>query len=126
LTPRGLHKLTLIIPIDPVPRTDIIIRLDVILNGIKRAGLFTVGDGPPDARRYEPRSGRFPGGSTGVFLTVGQIFDVDVNANDLWNAGPLPRWSNGDGLLVKLYATGADESGAYRRRNQAAVALRRA
>jgi len=24
------------------------------------------------------------GGSTGVFLTVGQIFNVDVNPNDLW------------------------------------------
>lgn len=52
------------------------------------------------------------GGSTSVFLTVGQIFNVDVNPNDLWNAGALPRWSNADGLIVKLYATGSDESGA--------------
>nr|WP_312014515.1 PEPxxWA-CTERM sorting domain-containing protein [Bradyrhizobium sp. AUGA SZCCT0283] len=50
------------------------------------------------------------GVSTGVLLTVGQIFTVDVNPNDLWNAGALPRWSNADGLKVKLFATGADES----------------
>jgi hypothetical protein len=42
---------------------------------------------------------------------VGQIFNVDVNANDLWNAGPLRRWSNADGLLVKLYATGRRKRG---------------
>jgi len=69
------------------------------------------------------------GSSTGVFLTVGQIFTVDVNPNDLWNAGALPRWSNADGLTGVLLATGLGFAGvgflAYRRRNQAA-ALRRA
>jgi hypothetical protein len=55
-------------------------------------------------------------------LTVGQIFNVDVDANDLWNADPLPRWSNADGLLVKLYATGPTKAGpiaaATRRRSR--------
>jgi hypothetical protein len=50
------------------------------------------------------------GVSTGVLLTVGQIVTVDVDPNDLWNAGPLPRWSNAVGLKVKLVATGTDES----------------
>jgi len=60
---------------------------------------------------YTNSSSGGSGGSTGVFLTVGQIFNVDVNANDLWNADPLPRWSNADGLLVKLYATGRRKRG---------------
>jgi hypothetical protein len=51
------------------------------------------------------------GVSTGVLLTAGQSFTVDVDPNDLWNAGALPRWSNADGLIVKLLATGTDESG---------------
>ncbi len=51
------------------------------------------------------------GVSTGVLLTAGQTFTVDVDPNDLWNAGALPRWSNADGLIVKLLATGTDESG---------------
>lgn len=52
-------------------------------------------------------------GGTGlatVALTAGQPFSVSVNPNDLWNAGPLPRWSNADGLIANLYATGTDDS----------------
>jgi len=52
---------------------------------------------------------------TGVFsglaLTFGQLFNVTVNPDDLWNAGALPRWSNADGLIRDLLATGTDESG---------------
>ena len=59
---------------------------------------------------YTNSSSGGTGGSTGVNLTAGQIFTVDVNPNDLWNAGALPRWSNADGLTVKLYATGTDDS----------------
>lgn len=44
-------------------------------------------------------------------LTLGDPFTVIVNPLDLWNAGPLPRWSNADGLTVNLYATGSDDSG---------------
>ncbi len=51
------------------------------------------------------------GGSTGVFLNAGDAFTVTAAVDDLWNAGPLPRWSNADGLTGNLYATGSDESG---------------
>lgn len=51
------------------------------------------------------------GTSTGVFLTSGQSFSVSVDPADLWNAGPLPRWSNADGLTDYLFATGSDDSG---------------
>jgi hypothetical protein len=44
-------------------------------------------------------------------LTAGETFTVTVGANDLWNAGALPRWSNADGLVGDRFATGTDESG---------------
>jgi len=53
-------------------------------------------------------------GGTGlntVSLLAGQSFSVTVSPTDLWNAGPLPRWSNADGLTGNLLATGTDESG---------------
>ncbi len=53
-------------------------------------------------------------GGTGVGslnLTAGETFTVSVNPGDLWNAGPLPRWSNADGLTHDLFATGSDDSG---------------
>jgi hypothetical protein len=51
------------------------------------------------------------GGSTGVFLALGQNFTVTVDPNDLWNAGALPRWSNADGLTGDRFAVFGDESG---------------
>jgi hypothetical protein len=51
------------------------------------------------------------GATTGLNLTTGQSFTVTVNPGDLWNAGPLPRWSNADGLTHDLFATGSDDSG---------------
>jgi hypothetical protein len=50
-------------------------------------------------------------GKDTITLTAGQAFSVTVNPNDLWNAGDLPRWSNADGLVGDLLATGSDESG---------------
>jgi len=50
------------------------------------------------------------GAATGLFLTAGQVFTVTVALNDLWNAGPLPRWSNANGLIAPLDATGTDDS----------------
>jgi PEP-CTERM motif-containing protein len=44
-------------------------------------------------------------------LTAGQTFTVNVDIADLWSAGPLPRWSNADGLTGDRFATGTDESG---------------
>lgn len=46
-----------------------------------------------------------------ISLGAGQLFSVWTSATDLWSAGALPRWSNADGLIGDLYATGADESG---------------
>lgn len=52
------------------------------------------------------------GVSTGIFYTVGDPLLVTAAVGDLWSAGPLPRWSNADGLIVDdLMATGADDSG---------------
>lgn len=54
-------------------------------------------------------------GGTGlatVSLNLGDAFTVSASLADLWNAGPLPRWSNANGLVTTLLATGSDESGA--------------
>nr|WP_316642208.1 PEP-CTERM sorting domain-containing protein [uncultured Roseateles sp.] len=54
-------------------------------------------------------------GGTGlntISLSMGQAFTVSVDADDLWSAGALPRWSNANGLTANLFATGSDESGA--------------
>jgi hypothetical protein len=53
-------------------------------------------------------------GGTGlntINLTAGQGFTVTANPLDLWSAGNLPRWSNANGLIQDLFATGTDESG---------------
>ena len=54
-------------------------------------------------------------GGTGlatVSLNAGDAFTVSASLTDIWNAGPLPRWSNANGLVAPLFATGTDESGA--------------
>ncbi|UCV24682.1 PEP-CTERM sorting domain-containing protein [Ferribacterium limneticum] len=53
------------------------------------------------------------GGGVGVAtfaLLAGQEFSVSVAANDLWSAGPLPRWSNADGLVGDLFYTAGTDS----------------
>ncbi len=50
-------------------------------------------------------------GLSTIMLQAGQTFSVTVADNDLWSAGPLPRWSNANGLVGDLFATGGDESG---------------
>lgn len=47
---------------------------------------------------------------TGISLTFGQRFAVTVNQNDLWNSGAQPRWSNADGQIRQMIATGHDDS----------------
>ena len=80
--------------------------------GTAHATLFTV-----DAFSNSSTIGELPntapgtGVDTGIFLSTGQAFTVTVDPNDLWSAGALPRWSNADGLIGNLYATGSDESG---------------
>lgn len=50
-------------------------------------------------------------GRSTISLISGELFTVTVDPKDLWSAGTLPRWSNADGLIGNLYATGSDESG---------------
>ncbi|NOX09432.1 MAG: PEP-CTERM sorting domain-containing protein [Gammaproteobacteria bacterium] len=51
------------------------------------------------------------GVNTGLSFNSGDLINGSVDPNDLWNAGPLPRWSNADGLITNVYATGSDDSG---------------
>jgi hypothetical protein len=46
-----------------------------------------------------------------IAVVAGHSFMVTVSTADLWSAGPLPRWSNANGLVGNLFATGSDESG---------------
>ncbi|MDB5424746.1 MAG: motif putative anchor domain protein [Phenylobacterium sp.] len=46
-----------------------------------------------------------------ISLTFGDVFNVSVDPNDLWNAGQLPRWSNADGLIANRTAVAGDDSG---------------
>jgi hypothetical protein len=50
-------------------------------------------------------------GLSTIALTSGETFQVSVDPTDLWSAGPLPRWSNANGLTGNRFATGSDESG---------------
>lgn len=67
------------------------------------AQLFTV-----DAQLNSSSGGA---GLATVSLNPGDWFAVQADPTDLWNAGPLPRWSNADGLTGPLFATGTDDSG---------------
>ena len=61
--------------------------------------------------RANSTSGSGSGFNTGINLTIGDYFTASAALDDLWNAGPLPRWSNADGLVADLFATGSDDSG---------------
>jgi hypothetical protein len=65
-----------------------------------------------DAKADSWNSGAGTGLDTGIALGAGESFAIAVAADDLWSAGALPRWSNADGLVAPLLATGTDESGA--------------
>lgn len=81
----------------------------MLAQGKAHATLFTV-DAYLHSAVVNSVSG--PGLDTGIYLSAGEGLTVNVGPNDLWNAGALPRWSNADGLVASLYATGSDESGA--------------
>lgn len=51
------------------------------------------------------------GFATGIMFSAGDHFTATAALDDLWSAGALPRWSNADGLVADLFATGSDESG---------------
>ena len=46
-----------------------------------------------------------------INLAVGQAFTVSAGSNDLWSAGALPRFSDGNGLIADRFATPLDDSG---------------
>jgi hypothetical protein len=50
-------------------------------------------------------------GATAGTVNAGDLITISANTNDLWSAGGLPRWSNADGLVGVLLATGSDDSG---------------
>jgi hypothetical protein len=49
-------------------------------------------------------------GVSTISLTAGQSFTVNVDPNDLWSAGALPRFSNANGLTGNLFAVAGDDS----------------
>ena len=53
-------------------------------------------------------------GGTGlatISLLAGQSYSVSAGSNDLWSAGPLPRYSDADGLTYSRFASATDDSG---------------
>ena len=48
---------------------------------------------------------------TGLSFAAGRKFRITSNINDLWSAGPLPRFSDANGLVADRFATSADDSG---------------
>jgi PEP-CTERM motif len=46
-----------------------------------------------------------------ISLAAGQAFTVSSSTNDLWSAGPLPRYSDANGLIANRFATALDDSG---------------
>ena len=80
-----------------------------LLAGLAGLGTSSARAVPVDAFANSSSGGT--GALTGVFLTAGQAFTVTASTDDLWSAGPLPRWSNADGLTGDRFATGTDESG---------------
>jgi PEP-CTERM motif len=51
------------------------------------------------------------GKASGLTLAIGQGFRILSSTNDLWSAGALPRFSDGNGLTGNRTATAADDSG---------------
>lgn len=66
-----------------------------------------------DTYTVDATSNILVGGTAAATLTLnaGEAFSVSVDPLDLWSAGAVPRWSNANGLVSNLFATGSDESG---------------
>ncbi len=80
------------------------VAVGLLVSGSAQAALVVV-----DAQANSSTGG--VGQSSGLVLTAGQMFHSTVAVTDLWSAGALPRWSNADGLIAPLFATGSDDSG---------------
>ncbi len=81
----------------------------LLLFGATGSASATIYTGDVDAYLNSSSGGN--GLDLGISLAAGQLFSVSAAEGDLWNAGPLPRWSNADGLIADLIATGTDDSG---------------
>lgn len=81
----------------------VIISLFMFSSSVAHAGNYIV-----DAAANSSTGGV---GLDSVSLVDGQSFTVTSSLTDIWTAGPLPRWSNANGLVSNLYATGHDLSG---------------
>lgn len=66
------------------------------------ASSFAAANGDYTVFAYENSTSGGTGLDT-ISLLAGQQFTVSVAADDLWNAGALPRWSNANGLTGNLY-----------------------
>lgn len=75
----------------------------MVLASPAHAALFVV-----DAKNNSSSGGL---GLGTISITAGETLNVSVDPNDLWSAGDVPRWSNANGLVGDLFATGTDESG---------------
>jgi hypothetical protein len=50
-------------------------------------------------------------GLPSLTVTDGEQFTVTSSTDDLWSAGELPRFADGDGLVMDRFATASDDSG---------------
>lgn len=50
-------------------------------------------------------------GLPSLTVTDGEQFTVTSSTDDLWSAGELPRFADGDGLVMNRFATASDDSG---------------
>lgn len=48
---------------------------------------------------------------TGLFFNSGDTLSISSDINDLWSAGPLPRFSDANGLIGPRFASSFDDSG---------------
>jgi hypothetical protein len=56
-------------------------------------------------------SGSGTGLATGLVFSLGDLLTVSSSTDDLWSAGALPRFSDGNGLTGDRFATALDDSG---------------
>jgi hypothetical protein len=82
----------------------------VTLSALLACGTAQAADFQVQALEHSALSGTGAGLAT-IELSAGETFSISVDPGDLWSAGPLPRWSNADGLTGPLLATGSDDSG---------------
>lgn len=60
---------------------------------------------------HSSNNGAGAGLATGLVFNAGDALTVVSSTDDLWSAGALPRYSDGNGLVGDRYATATDDSG---------------